>query len=184
MNLTYVIVAGGQGKRLGGRHKGLISLGGRPIVQNLVEIAAGWPTWINTNVPEPYAFLKIPMVGDIVPNRGAPGGILTALWLAQTEWIAVVACDMPFVTRREFELLMEGASEDVDVVCFRRDNRYEPMVALYRRQLLQTWLPLVVANPSMQRLLQSARVRASEISDDRLLQSINTPDDLERCTLK
>jgi molybdopterin-guanine dinucleotide biosynthesis protein A len=53
---------------------------------------------VTTNRPEDYAFLNLPLFSDLIPGRGALGGLFTGLKAAQYPLVAVVACDMPFVS--------------------------------------------------------------------------------------
>jgi molybdopterin-guanine dinucleotide biosynthesis protein A len=170
---------------MGGRAKGLIQVSGRPIVQKLLELEPEWPTWIIANVPGPYLRFGVPIVADVMPGKGAPGGVVTALAVARTEWVLVVACDMPNVTRAIVARLIECANDDVDVVCFRRRGQLEPLLALYRRTLLAVWAEALPADPSMRALLAGTRVNALELEpeDDRLLDSLNTPDDIRRSSV-
>ncbi len=178
--LTFVIQAGGLGRRLGGVAKGLIRLEGERLIDRLLGLGEGWPSWVVANAPWPYEDLDVPVVGDVVPGCGAPGGVVTALAVAQTEWVLTVACDMPFVTRAQVDALLAAADPEVDVVCFSRGGQLEPLLALYRRALLDAWAPRLGAGPSLQALIRSARWRALTLGDARALDSVNTPADLAR----
>lgn len=178
--LTFVVQAGGKGARLGGVAKGLIRLGGERIVDRLLALGAEWPRWVVANEPAAYEDLAVPVVADVVPGRGAPGGVVTALAVADTEWVLTVACDMPFVTRAAIDALLVAAGPDVDVVCFERGGRLEPLLGLYRRALLDAWGAKLEDQPSLQGLIRSARYRALTPDDPRALDSLNTPEELQR----
>jgi molybdopterin-guanine dinucleotide biosynthesis protein A len=180
--VTLVIQAGGRGTRLGGVPKGLIRLGNDRVIDRLVGLgeARRWPTWIIANLPEPYAELDVPIAGDVVPERGAPGGVVTALALAGTEWVLTVACDMPFVTQAAIDALLCQRSREVDVVCFERGGRLEPLLGLYRRSLLPAFAAGLDGRPSLQSLIRNVRCRILEPDDPTVLDSLNTPDDLQR----
>lgn len=89
---------------------------------------------VTTNRPEDYTFLGLPLFGDILPDAGALGGLYTALSVANQPFVAVIACDMPFVKaellRAEFDLLQR---ESADVVVPRSLEGTEPFHAVYRR---------------------------------------------------
>jgi molybdopterin-guanine dinucleotide biosynthesis protein A len=178
--VTFVVQAGGRGTRLGGLPKGLIQLGNERIVDRLLALGAGWPSWVVANDPWPYEDLPVPIVGDVVPGRGAPGGVVTALAVAATDWVLTVACDMPFVTQAAIDALLAAAGDDADVVCFERDGRLEPLLGLYRRTLLHAWGDALDAQPSLQGLIRAARARVLTLPDPSVLDSLNTPDDVRR----
>jgi predicted Zn-dependent peptidase len=69
MRITGVIQAGGKSTRMGGEPKALIELGGRRIVERVVAAIEHVvdDVLVVTNTPERYAFLGLPMVGDVFP---------------------------------------------------------------------------------------------------------------------
>lgn len=175
---ALVVLAGGRGRRLGGVPKGLIRLGnGLTVIEQLLTLARG-PTFVSANVSEWYERLDVPVVGDVVPDKGAPGGVVTGLAIAPTEWVLVVACDMPFVTREMLDELERRRHAGADVVCFTRGGELEPLVGLYRRELCFDWAPRLDGNPSLRELVHSVRVDTVESDRPHLLTSLNSPDDV------
>lgn len=140
-SFTVVIQAGGSSSRMG-QDKALMPFRGQPLIARLVERlrggASGHPPGfeivIVSNHPEAYRFLGVPLHTDLLPGAGALGGLLTALEVAHSPLIAVVACDMPFLNPRL--LLAQRAlllGEDADVVIPRSPDGLEPLHAVYRR---------------------------------------------------
>jgi molybdopterin-guanine dinucleotide biosynthesis protein A len=183
VNPTTVVLAGGLGQRLGGVTKGLIRVGGLTLVERVLLEAPPGPRFISANRAEPFDFLDLPVVADLEPGRGAPGGVVTALAMSATEVVLVVACDMPNVTRLAIDQLLAAWSDEVDVVCFERRGALEPLLALYRRSLVHRWRPLLASNPSLRGLIRQVRVGLVQADEDALLDSVNTPADLARCAL-
>src|SRR6266536_2539261 len=77
MRITGVIQAGGKSTRMGGQPKALMELGGRRIIDRVVDVvrAVTDDLLIVTNTPELYASLALPMVPDVFPDHGSLGGI-------------------------------------------------------------------------------------------------------------
>jgi len=103
-----MILAGGQGRRMGGRDKALLTLADRPLAAHVVERLAPQVAglWLNANGPaEDYAALGLEVVPDDlppgVPERPGPlAGVLAGLdRLARAggETLVTVAADVPFV---------------------------------------------------------------------------------------
>lgn len=177
---TLVVLAGGRGSRLGGLAKGLIRLrNGETVVEKLLKLSTGL-AFVSTNHPEWYERLDAPLVADLVPDKGAPGGVVTGLAVAPTEWVTIVACDMPFVTAQMLITLQARRHAGVDVVCFTREGRLEPLVGLYRRALCFDWAPRLDGNPSLKELVGSVRVETLESDEPARLISLNSPDDFRR----
>lgn len=142
--LTVCIQAGGQSSRMG-EDKALKTFLGNPLIQRVVERLSpvADELILTTNRPDDYAFLKLPLVSDLKPDRGALGGLYTAIASASNPIVAVVACDMPFANARVLEaatrLMVE---EEADVVIAKGEEGYEPLHAIYRRE---TCLPAIEA---------------------------------------
>ena len=150
--LTVCIQAGGQSTRMG-EDKALKPFLGRPLIERVVErlqpIAD--ELIVTTNQPEAYAFLnastgsarRLRLISDLKPGRGALGGLYTAIASATQPLVAVVACDMPFVSAALLEYATQFMNEEaVDVVIpqvpstdatEKRSGGYEPLHAVYRR---------------------------------------------------
>lgn len=175
-----VVIAGGRGRRLGGVPKGLLRLGDSTLIERTLDALPEGRWLVNANQPEPYEFLGLPVVGDIWPGHGSPGGIVTALAVSATPWVLAVACDMPLLRRESLERLLSARAPDSDVICFERDGDLEPLVGLYRRDLLSRWVQVLPGNPSMRGLIRAVRLRTLKCEDPSELDSINTPEDVRR----
>jgi molybdopterin-guanine dinucleotide biosynthesis protein A len=138
MRVTGVIQAGGKSTRMGGRPKALLELGGRRIIERVLDAVAPVvdDVLIVTNTPELYAFLGVPMVPDLHPDHGSLGGIFTGLAAASGEAAFTVACDMPFLHREIVRLVVARAAEG-DVVIPRVGTQLETMHAVYGKACLR-----------------------------------------------
>ena len=133
--ITLAIQAGGKSSRMG-QDKALMPFHGVPLIQYVMERLAkiADEIIITTNAPGKYRFLDVPLYPDIRPDRGALGGLYTALSSAKGDLVAVVACDMPFASYQFFLTASKLISEsDTDVVIPQTEYGYEPLHALYRR---------------------------------------------------
>ena len=137
MRVTGVIQAGGKSTRMGGRPKALLELGGRRIVERVVAAVAPAVDGllVVTNTPELYAFLGLPMVGDVYPDHGSLGGIYSGLAAASGDVAFTVACDMPFLRSDVVRLVLERAA-GADVVIPRVGEYLETMHAAYAKACL------------------------------------------------
>jgi molybdopterin-guanine dinucleotide biosynthesis protein A len=186
--LTIVIQAGGRSSRMG-QDKALMPFLGQPLIARVVTRLASVADEliISTNRPGDYAFLGLPLVTDKIPDRGALGGLYTALETASQSHVAVVACDMPFANAgliRAQSAIMQN--ESADVVIPQPEGGYEPLHAVYRRE---TCLPMVESSIhagmwkliSWFPLVKVRAIRAHELRqyDPRQLTffNINTPED-------
>lgn len=134
-NATLAIQAGGQSRRMGS-DKSLLPFLGKPLIQRVSQRGALFcaSQLITANDPEKYRFLNLPVYPDAVSGAGPLAGLLSALQHSATPFVAVVGCDMPFLSSEllafELQTLVEN---DYDAVIPRSTNGLEPLHALYRR---------------------------------------------------
>ncbi|MBI3456282.1 MAG: molybdenum cofactor guanylyltransferase [Candidatus Rokubacteria bacterium] len=188
-HVSGVILAGGKSRRMGGSPKALVPFGERPLIQHIVEtLGAVLPDCLLvTNSPELYAFLELPMVGDVFPEGGSLGGIYSGLAVVPGEAALCVACDMPFLSAGLIAYLAERARE-ADVVIPDVAGELQPLHAVYGKACL----------PPMERRLRAGQlkvigffeeVRVLRIPEETVARfeapalafmNLNTPDDLAR----
>jgi molybdopterin-guanine dinucleotide biosynthesis protein A len=134
--LTVCIQAGGQSSRMG-EDKALKMFLGCPLIQRVVDrlTRIADEIIVTTNRPDDYAFLNLRLFADLKPDRGALGGLYTAIASATQPVVAVVACDMPFASPRLIETMSKLlVKEEADVVIAKSEEGYEPLHAVYRRE--------------------------------------------------
>lgn len=138
--LTIAVQAGGQSSRMG-TDKALVELDGKALIEHVLDRVRGLgdDLLITTNNPQKLEYLGIRLVRDRIPGAGALHGLETALLAAKGDDVLLVACDAPFVNRDLLEHMLNLRARG-DVIIPKKDGRYEPLQALYRRS---TCLPAV-----------------------------------------
>lgn len=140
VGLTVAIEAGGKSSRMG-TDKSFVQIQGRPIIEHLLSRIMGLgqqETILITNRPADYAHLRLPMYGDVLPEKGSLGGIYTALHYSRQPYMLVIACDMPFI-KPELLRYMIGLTEGdlYDVIVPRVNGYPEGLHAVYSQACLQ-----------------------------------------------
>lgn len=100
--ITAVILAGGQGARMGGIDKGLQTLHGRPLVAHAMQrLRQGGISQIMINANRnlsTYASLAAPVWPDESADYPGPlAGFLSGLQHCKTPYLLTVACDTPLL---------------------------------------------------------------------------------------
>lgn len=184
------ILVGGASRRMG-QDKAQLRLGSETIVERIAgQLSPVTSSLTLVGNSQAYLGHSLPTVPDVYEKWGALGGIHAALSAAKTDWIMVIACDLPFVTRDLFERLKSFADESVDaIVPIQSDGRPQPVCALYLRE---TCLPeierLVSAGEHTPRaLLTNVRTRYVQFpelgdlpSAENFFLNLNTPEDFAR----
>ena len=135
--ITGVVLAGGQGRRMGGVDKGLVELDGRPLVAWVLERLAPQvgSMLINANQnAERYAAFGHPVVSDAVGGFAGPlAGLHAALAAARTAWVATAPCDSPFLPRDLVaRLAAAAAASNATLAVARTFDQPHPVFALVR----------------------------------------------------
>lgn len=187
MRVTGVIQAGGKSTRMGGKPKSLLELGGRRIIERVLDAVAPAvaDVLIVTNTPELYGFLGVPMVADVYPDHGSLGGIFSGLAAAPGDAAFTVACDMPFLHREVARLVVSRAAEG-DVVIPRVGQQLQTMHAVYGKACLAPIeAQLRVGRLKIVGFFDSVRVVeideaavARHRAPDVVFMNVNTPDEL------
>ena len=189
MRVTGVIQAGGRSTRMGGRPKALMELGGRRIVERVLDAVAPAvdDLLLVTNTPDLYASLGLPMVADVYPDAGSLGGIYSGLKAAPGETAFTVACDMPFLHPAVVRLVVARAGE-ADVVIPRVGGQLETLHACYAKSCLPHIEERILAG-RLKIVGFFERVRVVEIAEAEVARhrdpaivfmNVNTPEELER----
>lgn len=132
--ISFAILAGGAGTRLGGVAKGLITIDDEPIVTRLSRLGARYAeTLIVTPDPAPYRFVDARFVTEEQPGVGPVAGILTAIRSARSHWVILVACDMPFVSEAVLERL-SGEAGPSSALSFEAGGRTQPFPSIWSTQ--------------------------------------------------
>ncbi len=135
--MTAIILAGGKSRRMGS-NKSFLKYGDITFLEH--QIAKLGKIFdeiiISANDASVYASLNLPIVPDVMPEKGPLGGICAGLVRAKSLHSFVVACDMPFIHERVILYLM-GQIDNYDVVIPQTSRGLEPMHAFYSKNCIQ-----------------------------------------------
>lgn len=186
--LTVCIQAGGASSRMG-EDKALKPFLGRPLIQRVIERLSpiADELIVTTNRPAEYAFLGLRLFPDLMPGRGALGGLYTAIASASQPLVAVVACDMPFASARLIEAMSRLlVQEEADVAVARSEGGYEPFHAVYRRATCLPAIESAIQADQWKVIAWFPRVRVRELTPAELTAldpaglafwNVNTPEE-------
>jgi len=139
--VTGIVLAGGMGRRMGGVDKGLVELGGRPMVAHVLARLAPQvgPLLINANQnPDRYALFGYPVIADAVGGFAGPlAGLHAGMSQSATPFVATVPCDSPFLpTDLVARLAAAIARDDTQLAVAKTFNQPHPVFAMVRRDVL------------------------------------------------
>jgi molybdopterin-guanine dinucleotide biosynthesis protein A len=186
--VTGVILAGGRSTRYGSNKAFAEVRGMRLIERTLGVMGLVFPRLLLvTNTPAEYAYLRVPMVGDLIKGLGPLGGIYTGLEVMENEHGFFVACDMPFL-KEDLLRYMVTLGGDYDAVVPRVKWMVEPLHALYTKNCLPSIRELILSHEhQIFKFFQKINVKYVEEEEIRSIDpdlksffNINRPEDIER----
>lgn len=180
-----MVLAGGAGRRMGGRDKGLIELAGRPLAAHVAGALAPQVGAVLLNANrnrEQYAALGYPVVADhIAGGLGPLAGVLTALESATTELVLTTPCDTPFLPPDLVTRLIAALERERADLCSAHDGeRLHAAVLLLRvgrADALRAYLE--GGGRRVRDWIASERHTSADFSDcPAAFANVNGPDDL------
>jgi molybdopterin-guanine dinucleotide biosynthesis protein A len=139
--VTGVVLAGGQGRRMGSIDKGLVLLQGRPMVQHVLERLRPQVDEILINANQhraEYEAFGHPVFPDAIAGFAGPlAGLQVGLTQAKRPLVATVPCDSPFLPADLVARLAAALeAREADLAVARTFEQPHPVFALVRRTVL------------------------------------------------
>jgi len=186
------VLAGGAARRYSGRPKGLLQVGGRRMLDRVVETVAtviGASPLVIANADDAASWRSdLTTIPDLRPNCGSLGGIYTAV-VAGDGPVLCVAWDMPFVNEALLRALTTGLADwDAFLPESAGPRGLEPLCAVYgpacrrsiERRLDAGDLAAIAFHADVRvGILPDHEVRRCG-NPDELFFNVNTPEDLAR----
>ena len=137
-DVTGIILAGGQGRRMGTVDKGLVELAGRPLVTHVIERLAPQVGSLIINANQNasrYATFGYAVIADAITGFAGPlAGLHAGLEAAQTPFVVTCPCDSPFLpTDLVARLVHPFDDAAIDIAVARTFAQAHPVFALARR---------------------------------------------------
>lgn len=184
------ILAGGQGRRMGGQDKGLVPYRGRPLVLHVLERLAPQVGTVAISANrhlDRYAALGVPVWPDGHDGFAGPlAGLLSGLQHGDTPWVLSVPCDAPALPLDLAQRLMRAAlttSAGVVLAATRDDNdqvQVQPVFSLVRRDLRETLAGAFARGERSIRQWAASLDSATVVFDDApAFRNVNTPAQLD-----
>jgi len=147
-----------------GRDKATVLLDGKPLIAHVLDAAKRVFTdiMVVSSLPTAVDGMKARVVKDILPLPGALTGIVSALLAADTDYVFVLGCDMPFVTAEAMRYVVEAAAGE-DIIIPQTEGGLEPMHALYRRSCISPMLTALGRGHMKIAGLVSGRMKIADI---------------------
>ena len=183
--ITGVILAGGEARRMGGGDKGLVELRGKPLVEHALAALSPQVDTVIINANrnrERYAAYGHPVIADSRQGfQGPLAGMLSCIEAAGTEFIVSVPCDSPLLpddlVARLFRQLSE---EEADISVAHNGDRMQPVFTLMPTSLAPSMQAFLDGGGrKIDRWFQQHKLAVTDFSDKpECFRNINNPAEL------
>ena len=137
--ISGIVLAGGQGRRMGGVDKGLQPLGGKTLIEHVIARFAPQVDEILINANrnlESYAKFGYPVVPDVTGGFAGPlAGLQAGLHAAKHALVVTAPCDSPFLPP-DLVSRLRGAMGANDLAVAKTGTQAHPVFAMVRRDIL------------------------------------------------
>jgi molybdopterin-guanine dinucleotide biosynthesis protein A len=152
--MTYdaIVLAGGEGGRLGGVSKPAIEIGGRRLIDIALDAVtdAARTIVVGETLPTSRA---VEWTREQPAGGGPVAALAAALRLVTSETVVVLAADLPFVTLGAVDQLVRGRANAAAAIAIDETGRDQPLLACYDTARLRDAIPAESQNAPMRTVL-------------------------------
>lgn len=181
--VAAVVLAGGQGRRMGGADKGLVEYRGRPLVEWVLAALAPQVDELvvsaNRNL-EVYAAFGYRVLPDTLPDYPGPlAGVLAALEGVRADWLLVAPCDTPHLPSDLAARLLAAARQENAVLAVAADPvRVHHSCFIVRCDQRDHLAAYLARGERAVRHWQAGLASATAVFDAASFANVNTPEDV------
>lgn len=138
MKIAALVLAGGKSKRMNGNNKAFLQYKNKSFIENITGQLIGFNNiYISVDNKENYKELKFDLVEDIYTDIGPIGGIYSALKYINEDYVFVVACDMPKITKQFAKYLCDIITgEEKALVVRDKSGKIHPLGGIYSKNII------------------------------------------------
>ncbi|MBL1142419.1 MAG: molybdenum cofactor guanylyltransferase [Proteobacteria bacterium] len=142
-DITGVILAGGQARRMEGQDKGLVLLNNKPMIEHVIQVLKPQVSHLLINANrnhDKYSEFGFDIISDELSGYHGPlAGMASALDKINTPYMLTVPCDSPFIPDDLVHRLINALeSEDAEISVAHNGDRIQPVFCLIKKELLSS----------------------------------------------
>ncbi|PAV29450.1 molybdenum cofactor guanylyltransferase [Virgibacillus profundi] len=136
MHICGVILSGGKSSRMG-TNKSLLKLGNQTVIEHIANELQTYTdeVIVIANEPSVYKFLNLEIYSDRYIDKGPLAGFETAMYHKNADAFIIAACDMPLISGKVYEYLLNQL-EYYDAVVPVFDDQLHPLSGIYKKNVL------------------------------------------------
>ena len=189
--VTGVILAGGQARRMGGQDKGLVMLDGKPMVEIIIDVFKPQTAKLLINANrnhDRYSQYGFELVADELSGYCGPlAGMASALKSINTDYMVTAPCDSPFIPLDLVQRLADALENKSTEISVAHDGeRIQPVFCMLKKTLLQSLTDYLAAGErKIDRWFKQHDFAIADFSDKpETFDNINTQEDVDSALSK
>ncbi len=190
-DVTGVILAGGQARRMGGQDKGLVMLDDKPMVEIIIDVLKPQTAKLLINANrnhDSYSQYGLELVADELSGYCGPlAGMASALKTINTDYMVTAPCDSPFIPLDLVQRLADALDNKSTEISVAHDGeRIQPVFCMLKKTLLQSLTDYLAAGDrKIDRWFKQHNFAIADFSDKpETFDNINTQEDVESALSK
>ena len=181
------ILCGGKSSRMQSE-KGLVLYKNKPFIEHIIDAVLPITSTIQfiTNSSD-YDYLRYDTIKDVILDKGPIGGIYTALVHSNAELNLILSCDIPLISTKIVQELIEKHHSSFAVSLFAETNRVHPLLGIYSKKVLPILKKSIESNElKMMHFISNVKHQLIWIEDENQyqIQNINSLLELEELNTK
>ncbi len=178
--ISCIILAGGEGKRVGSVDKGLLEYKNKPLIEHIINTMAQQVDDIvisaNRNTERYKHYSKKVISDESEKYLGPLAGIDAALPHCAHDWVMIVACDIPFLPDDIIDKFLLNRT-DSNLYIAESDKKFQLVMLLHKK--LHDSIKRSLSEGQL-RLMRWAKSQQPEIivfQDDKVFKNFNNHED-------
>lgn len=137
-NCSGIILSGGRNRRMGGRNKALLEIGGRSFLERIVTALEDCfdQILLVTRQPQFYRSYPVRIYEDILRIRTPLAGIHAGLVHMNTDYGFCTSCDTPLLKSELVRILIHEIDATYDIIVPSFGTYYQPLCAVYAKHCI------------------------------------------------
>ena len=171
-----LILAGGKSRRFGS-DKARYTLDGSMLIQRVYGVLSSTchPVYVSIGHKRVHYPIAAPHLEDPIPDAGPLAGIQAGLSATQSEWLIVLAVDLPHISPVHLSHLLDLRTGTLDAILATGTTRTQPLCGCYHTRILpQLSAYLDLGHRAVMPFVQSLKTSFAQLPDDALL-NLNEP---------
>lgn len=191
-SVAAIVLAGGQSSRMG-QDKALIAIDGVPLLQRVCQVALAccpavyivtpWVDRYQSLLPDCHLLREVVLPGETEPH-GPLVGFAQGLAQVPTDWVLLLACDLPRLQVSVIQTWMAELPRVPDAtmaLLYRSPKAWDPLCGFYRRRCLPALNHYISqGGRSFQGWLATQQIQELPLVNSGMLFNCNTPEDLAK----